>query len=147
MIAHDIIDGNANGKCHSPINALSIRLFCIQFGRLCLQDGLTEFTDINDFGTWNTLGHYSHQGKVYNFGCLLVFRADITVVVEKDDIFSSNVVVSWVELLKIKKDVYTMTYLLERSVISSASASSTFSTSSILGTSSSAMIDTTCATN
>lgn len=79
MIANNIIDRDANGKSNSTINSFTIDLFGKEFLRLGCDDGVSEFTDINDLGSRNTLPNQPLEGNVNNFGSFLIFCANITV--------------------------------------------------------------------
>jgi hypothetical protein len=78
-IAHNIIDGDSHGKGHATIDRLPIDLFRKQFGRLGVDDGRTEFTNVNDFGPRQALTDNAGQGGIDNLSRLLVFRANIAV--------------------------------------------------------------------
>ena len=78
MVANNIIDRNTNRKGNPSLNCLAVNLFRIQFGSLCFHDGVSEFTEIQDLGSRDTLSDYSFQCQVDNFRGLLVLGTNIT---------------------------------------------------------------------
>jgi hypothetical protein len=83
VIAHDIIDRNANGKGHSSIHKLSVDLLCVKFGSLCFHDGVSKLAKVQNVGSRNALSHQTFQCQVDNFGCLLILGTYITAREEK----------------------------------------------------------------
>jgi hypothetical protein len=78
MIAHNVVDRNTNGKGNSSIDQFPIDLFGVQLGSLSFHNGMSKFTQINDFGPWQALSNQSLQGQIDNFCSLLILGANIT---------------------------------------------------------------------
>ena len=79
MVANNIIHTNANGEGNSLLNGDAIDLFVVQFSRGGVDDGGSKLAQIQNFGAGNALLDEALQCQIDNFGCLLVFRADVTV--------------------------------------------------------------------
>ena len=78
MITNNIVNRNTNRKSDSSIDRFAINLFGIQFGSLCLENLMTEFTKIQNLGTRYTLSDEPFKSKVHNFGRFLIFGANVT---------------------------------------------------------------------
>jgi hypothetical protein len=78
VIAHDIIDRNAHGKGHAPIDDLTGNLFGKELGRLRDNDSPSEFTNVNNGGSREALRDDSLQSEIDNLGRFLVLGADVT---------------------------------------------------------------------
>ena len=79
VIADNIIDTDANGKGHTSINRSPVHFFGKEFLCLCVDDRVTEFTDIKHLGSGYALRHQTLQGRVDNLGGFLVLGAHIAV--------------------------------------------------------------------
>ena len=78
MIADNIINRDANGKGNSTVNSLAINLLGKKFLGLSCDDSVTEFTQVNNLGSRNTLADEPLEGKVDNLGSFLIFCTNIT---------------------------------------------------------------------
>ena len=78
MIADNIIYRDTNGKGNSTVNSLAVHLLGKQFLGLGCDDGVSEFTQVNDLGARKALADEPLEGKVDNLGSFLIFCTNIT---------------------------------------------------------------------
>lgn len=131
MVADDIVDGDADGKGDAAVNALSVNLFSEEFLARCLNDGGSKLAEVDNLGTGDALLHEALQGQIDDLGGFLVLGTDVTI--------SEDRLRKWCAIFVMwqgaKADISTRTsrfrgsavrrsktYLLERSVTSSADA-------------------------
>ncbi len=112
-VTNHIIHRYANRERDTPIDTASIDFFGKEFLGLRVDDGVSEFTQIQNTGAGNALRYQSLQSEIDNLGGFLVFRADIAVCVVTSERAASP---QW-------EPQPAFTYLSERSVTSSFSSS------------------------